>query len=208
VAVFDGQTRYTSYEKWAADVQRHTVPPGSPYGWQPGEGNARDTHHDAPTTCCQQQLCHAHIRPAHSFLQGCFTTPQHTNAYTRACGPTQASRASCGAGMLGAYMLWSLLCRCQHQCGACLDHCSRQQQRQTGSKQAERHASCLSASHHTLVSSRQAERHASCLSASHHTLVSRDAAMQHSQTTTGAPQSCCMHSWQLDYTYSVSQGQL
>jgi hypothetical protein len=37
VVVFDGVTVYSSFEHWAADEDRHCVPPGSPYGWQPGE---------------------------------------------------------------------------------------------------------------------------------------------------------------------------
>lgn len=37
VVVFDGQTMYTTYEQWCADVDRHRVPPGTPYSWQPGE---------------------------------------------------------------------------------------------------------------------------------------------------------------------------
>lgn len=37
VVVFDGVTEYSSYEQWVADEGRHCVPPGSPYGWQPGE---------------------------------------------------------------------------------------------------------------------------------------------------------------------------
>jgi hypothetical protein len=36
VVTFDGQTEYTSYEQWAADVDKHGVPPGTPYSWQPG----------------------------------------------------------------------------------------------------------------------------------------------------------------------------
>lgn len=37
VVVFDGQTEYTSYEQWLADVDKHCVQPGTPYSWQPGE---------------------------------------------------------------------------------------------------------------------------------------------------------------------------
>lgn len=36
IVVFDGQTKYTSYEQWLADVDKHCVPPGTPYSWQPG----------------------------------------------------------------------------------------------------------------------------------------------------------------------------
>lgn len=35
--VFDGQTTYTSYEQWLADADKHCVPPGTPYSWQPGK---------------------------------------------------------------------------------------------------------------------------------------------------------------------------
>lgn len=37
VVVFDGQTEYTSYEQWLADVDKHCVQLGTPYSWQPGE---------------------------------------------------------------------------------------------------------------------------------------------------------------------------
>lgn len=36
VVTFDGQTEYTSYEQWTADVGKHGVPPGTPYSWHPG----------------------------------------------------------------------------------------------------------------------------------------------------------------------------
>jgi hypothetical protein len=36
--VFDGQTAYTSYEQFLADVDKHCVQPGSTYAWEPGAG--------------------------------------------------------------------------------------------------------------------------------------------------------------------------
>jgi hypothetical protein len=37
VVIFDGQTVYSSYEQWLADVDKHCVPPDTPYSWHPGE---------------------------------------------------------------------------------------------------------------------------------------------------------------------------
>eukprot|EP00879_Flechtneria_rotunda_P027327 GHRR01029272.1.p4 GENE.GHRR01029272.1~~GHRR01029272.1.p4 ORF type:complete len:103 (+),score=43.91 GHRR01029272.1:269-577(+) len=31
---FGGQVHYSSYEQWAADVDKHCLAPGTPYSWQ------------------------------------------------------------------------------------------------------------------------------------------------------------------------------